>query len=50
LAWFVTPVTMNVHLDDTDRRAIVVREAVTRLLATGPIPGATLPAATLSQA
>lgn len=38
LAWFVTPVTTNVHLDDTQRRALVVREAVTRLLASGPLP------------
>jgi AcrR family transcriptional regulator len=38
LAWFVTPVTTNVHLEDTERRAVVVGEAVTRLLATGPLP------------
>ncbi|BDZ51806.1 hypothetical protein GCM10025867_40470 [Frondihabitans sucicola] len=38
LAWFVTPVTTNVHLGDTERRAIVVQEAVTRLLSGGPLP------------
>ncbi|GAA4265578.1 TetR family transcriptional regulator [Frondihabitans peucedani] len=38
LSWFVTPVTTNVHLEDTARRALVVGEAVQRLLATGPLP------------
>jgi AcrR family transcriptional regulator len=38
LSWFVTPVTTNVHLEDTTRRSVVVGEAVTRLLATGPLP------------
>lgn len=38
LSWFVTPVTTNVHLNDAERRAQVVHEAVTRLLATGPLP------------
>lgn len=37
LSWFVTPVTTNVHLEDTERRALVVRQAVTRLLAKGPV-------------
>ena len=39
LAWFVTPVTTNVYLEDTERRALVIREAVTRLLSTDPLPG-----------
>ncbi|AMM21902.1 hypothetical protein AX769_19325 [Frondihabitans sp. PAMC 28766] len=32
LAWFVTPQTQNLHRDDPERRAVVVREAVVRIL------------------
>jgi TetR/AcrR family transcriptional regulator len=32
LAWFVTPQTTNLHRDDPQRRAEVVRQAVTRIL------------------
>lgn len=38
LSWFVTPSTTNLHREDTERRAIVVREAVDRMLSVAPIP------------
>ncbi|MBF4576060.1 TetR family transcriptional regulator [Frondihabitans sp. VKM Ac-2883] len=38
LSWFVTPGTTNLHLRNDDRRAAVIHQAVTRLIAGNPLP------------